>query len=36
MLTLVADQLSETNVIPRFWTRRTARLAGQGCYRQAT
>ena len=36
MLTLVADQLSETNVVPRFWTRRTARLVGQGCYHQAT
>ena len=36
MLTLVADQLSETNVIPRFWTRRTARLINQGCYHQAT
>jgi hypothetical protein len=36
MLTLVADQLSETNVIRRFWTRRTARLASQYCYHQAT
>jgi hypothetical protein len=33
MLTLVADQLSETNVIPRFWHRRTARLASE-CYHQ--
>lgn len=36
MLTLVADQLTETNVIPRFWDRRTARLASQHCCRQAT
>ncbi len=35
MLTLVADQLSETNAVPRFWTRRTARLASQHCYHQA-
>lgn len=35
MLTLVADQLSETNVIPRFWQRRTARLTAH-CYHQAT
>jgi hypothetical protein len=36
MLTLVADQLSETNIIPRFWPRRTARLTNQGCYHQVT
>jgi hypothetical protein len=36
MLTLVADQLSETNVIPNFWTRRTARLTATECYHQTT
>lgn len=36
MLTLVADQLSETNVIPRFWHRRTARLASGECYHQVS
>lgn len=36
MLTLVADQLSETSVIPRFWHRRTARLASGECYHQVT
>lgn len=36
MLTLVADQLSETNVIPRYWHRRTARLASDACYHQLT
>lgn len=35
MLTLVADELSETNFIPRFWQRRTARIIGH-CYHQAT
>jgi hypothetical protein len=33
MLTLVADQLSQTNIIPRFWNRR---LAANACYHQAS
>ena len=36
MLTLVADQLSETNVIPRFWHRRTTQLASGECYHHVT
>lgn len=36
MLTLVADQLSETNVIPAFWHRRTARLPTSTRYHQPT
>lgn len=36
MLTLVGDQLTQTNIIARFWRRRTARLASQHFYQQAT
>jgi hypothetical protein len=36
MLTLVADQLSETTPLPSFWSRRTARLATGQCYQQLT
>ncbi|HEX3657199.1 MAG TPA: hypothetical protein VHV55_15405 [Pirellulales bacterium] len=36
MLTLVADQLSQTNIIPRFWNRRLDRLARGACYHQVT
>jgi hypothetical protein len=36
MLTLVGDQLSQTNITPRFWQRRTARLATPHCCHQVT
>lgn len=32
MLTLVADQLSETNIIPRFWNRRLNHKINNACY----
>lgn len=35
MLTLVADHLSDTPVLHRFWRDRHARLTGQRCYHQA-
>ena len=35
MLGLVADQLSQTNVVREFWRRRTARLTTPQCYHQA-
>jgi hypothetical protein len=35
MLRLVADQLSETNVIAEFWQRRTQALIDSACYHQA-
>ena len=34
MLSLVADQLSQTHVISPFWLRRTIRIAAQACYHQ--
>jgi hypothetical protein len=36
MLTLVADQLSQTTVVPRFWNRRLERLTANACYHQGT
>ena len=36
MLTLVADQLSQTNIIPRFWNRRLNRLTANPCYHQSS
>lgn len=35
MLTLVADHLSDTPVLHRFWRDRHARLTGRRCYHQA-
>jgi hypothetical protein len=34
MLHLVADRLSQTNVVPEFWSRRTQRLIDSACYHQ--
>ncbi len=36
MLHLVADQLSDTNVVTDFWSRRVARLVSSATYQQAT
>lgn len=35
MLALVADRLSETQAVTRFWHRRTARLLHEACYHAA-
>lgn len=36
MLHLVADQLSDTDVVTDFWSRRVARLVSSASYQQAT
>lgn len=35
MLHLVADRLSQTDAVDKFWTRRTQRLIASACYHQA-
>lgn len=35
MLHLVADHLSQTNVLGKFWDRRTKTIIDSACYHQA-